>query len=160
MKYLLNKKGFTLIELLIVLAIAGIVIGAVGSFFISNYKLFFKADDQITAQHQSQNAMTKTIDKVRGTEGVLEEPTDNSAEYAIKFKKDLTIKYDKSNKTINYKKGTQSEVKLAENIEGFETKPIPSTSSYKDCKGIEIKITVKKNESEVEIIDEVYFRNK
>lgn len=159
MKCFLNKKGFTLIELLIVLAITSIVIGAINLFFISNYKTFFRADNQITVQYQVQKAMNEIVDRVRETEKVIQDPVDNSLEYIIKFKKDLTINYDKKNKIISYKKGTESEVELAENIEEFEISPIPSELDYIDCKGIEIKIKAKKNDSEVEIIDEVYFRN-
>ncbi|WFD11047.1 PilW family protein [Tepidibacter hydrothermalis] len=160
MKYILkNKKGFTLIELLIVLAITSIVIGAINLFFLSNYKTFFRADDQITVQHQVQKAINEIVDRVRETEKVLQDPVDKPSEYIIEFKTDLTIKYDKTNKIISYKKGTESEVELAENIEKFEIRPIPSESDYIDCKGIEIKIKAKKNGSEVEIIDEVYFRN-
>ncbi|WP_099190679.1 PilW family protein [Tepidibacter mesophilus] len=167
MKYLFNKKGFTLIELLIVLAIASIVIGVVGSFFISNYRLFFKADDQITVQDQAQNAMTKIIDKIRETEGIysIEGEKDSITRYykvdKIIFKNipdNLLLKFN--DETIFYGYGEPVNKAISGNIENFEMRLIPNTSNYKDSKGIEIKIKAKKNKSEVEIIDEVYFRNK
>ncbi|MBF8982646.1 prepilin-type N-terminal cleavage/methylation domain-containing protein [Lutibacter sp. B2] len=59
-----NNQGFTLIELLVALGIMGIVISAIFSFFIFNYKTFLRADKQVEVQYEAQIAMNELIDRV------------------------------------------------------------------------------------------------
>ncbi|MEJ8554507.1 PilW family protein [Tepidibacter sp. Z1-5] len=178
MRYILkNKKGFTLIELLIVLAITSIVIGAINLFFISNYKTFFRADNQITVQDEIQNAMNIFIDKARGSQGInsikgkdnsciLEDDKKNEVKH-IEFEngtKDLVFEFkeypelDKSQyKTLYF---GNSPLTQNINIKSFEIEPI--SNSYKDCKGIRVIINGEKigrDKYNVTIEDEVYFRN-
>lgn len=153
MKSLLKRKeGFTLIELLIVLAISGIVISAIGSFFISNYKLFFRADDQVTVQHEAQSAMHEIVYKARSAIGFIGEPTETKAVFKIKDKDNLTFEHDKDSKTLYYKYGTKDRIEMAKNIDKFKVTKI--------LEGASITITTQKNDSEVEINDKFYFRNK
>ncbi|CAH2214667.1 PilW family protein [Tepidibacter aestuarii] len=163
MKYIYKNKGFTLIELLIVCAIAGVVISAVGSFFISNYKIFFRSEKQIRTQEQAQKSVNEIVDKVRETKGVRTVEKDSN-KYLIKFKTDaddLIIRHDKTNKTLYYGRGKQANAQLASNIESFQIDSIPdSPSKYEDWIGIKINITALIDDYDVLIKDEVYFRNK
>jgi len=61
---MINKKGFTLIEIIMVLALAGIVMSVVMSFFIANYKSYETINAESEVQYQSQyiiNYMTNKI---------------------------------------------------------------------------------------------------
>lgn len=158
MKSLLKRKeGFTLIELLIVLAISGVVISVIGSFLISNYKLFFRADDQVTVQHQAQSAMHEIVYKARGATGFISEPTETKVVFKMNGSDNLTFEHDKKSKILYYQYGTKEKVEMARNIEKFNLKKILDGSKVK---GASITITTQKNNSKVEINDNFYFRNK
>jgi prepilin-type N-terminal cleavage/methylation domain-containing protein len=155
MKSLLKRKeGFTLIELLIVLAISGVVLSVVGSFFISNYKLFYRVDAQVTVQHQAQSAMHEIVYKARGATGFIGNPTETKVVFKMNGSDNLTFEYNKSSKILYYQYGTKEKVKMAKNIEKFNMEKIL------DGKGASIIITTQKNDSKVEIKDNFYFRNK
>ncbi|SHJ82842.1 PilW family protein [Tepidibacter formicigenes] len=169
MKTLKNIRGFTLIELLIVCAIAGIGISAVGSFLISNYNLFFRAEDQVNVQYEAQNAMNEIINKVMETKGIkLIEGENNSItintignheidRIVFDLESDDLV-FEHNNETIFYGHGDDANTVLSQNIESLQIKPI--STSYKDCRGITITIIAVKNGYRVEVKNEVYFRNK
>lgn len=74
-----NKKGFTLIELIVILALAGIVIVGVMSFFIANYRSYDRINTESELQYQSQyiiNYMTNKIleaNKIKSVNGSEDE---------------------------------------------------------------------------------------
>lgn len=59
-----DKRGFTLIELIVILALAGIILSVVMSFFIANVKSYNRLNTESELQYQSQymiNYMTNKI---------------------------------------------------------------------------------------------------
>ncbi|MBF8982643.1 type II secretion system protein [Lutibacter sp. B2] len=155
-----NNQGFTLVELLVVLGIMGIIISAMFSFFLSNYKTFYRADDQVEAQYEAQIATNKLIDNVIDAQKIaLVQPTIEDDQWhninKIIFKKGFV-----NNKEKEWIL-TTDEYDL--NIIQFQIKLLgPSSYSkgnYEACKGIAIKITSKVNDAEVDMKNEVYFRN-
>lgn len=54
-----NRKGFTTIELILAIAIAGVIMGAVGSFLTFNLRGFNQAKDIIDIQYEGQLAINQ-----------------------------------------------------------------------------------------------------
>lgn len=54
-----KKKAFTLLEMIIVLAISGIVLGIVGSIFITGNKVFSDSDVKTTLQMEAKDIQEK-----------------------------------------------------------------------------------------------------
>ncbi|MCT4621535.1 MAG: prepilin-type N-terminal cleavage/methylation domain-containing protein [Marinisporobacter sp.] len=67
-----KNNGFTLIELILVVGIIGIILSAIFSFFLSNYKTFYRSDKQIEAQNIAQMTMDTIVKNVIDTESVYE----------------------------------------------------------------------------------------
>lgn len=66
----MNRKGFTTIELIIAITIAGIIMGAVGTFMTFNLRSFNATTDIIDIQYEGQLAMTQLVDIIRESKGV------------------------------------------------------------------------------------------
>lgn len=151
-----NNKGFTLLELLIVLGIVGIITTAIFSFFLSNLKTFHRANDQIEAQYNAQNAMNKLVDYIieaEGIEGPLTTPI------TFKMSADKIIQIDYVDNSLNYREGENATAvktdpyTFASNITRF------TISSLTNDKGVNIDITSTKNDAVVNLSNQVYFRN-
>lgn len=59
-----DKRGFTLIELIVILGLATIVMGAVMSFFIANYRSYNVINTETELQYQSQHIINSITDKI------------------------------------------------------------------------------------------------
>lgn len=169
----LNKKGFTLIELIVVLAIAGIVITAVGSFLISNMKTFNVGDDQIECQHQAQLVADKIVEAAMESKGIsmvknssglsigssYSPPADpeyiGEIDFTYDNKPDVKFGFSKTSGKVSYNGNA-----IAGYITQLIVEPMPSGQSYTDCSGIRITVVSTKNQSHIQVNNEVYFRNK
>ena len=59
----IKAKGFTLIEVIISLAITTVILGVVGTFFITNNRTLSEADARSTLQKEGENIQNGLIDK-------------------------------------------------------------------------------------------------
>ncbi|RKD27890.1 prepilin-type N-terminal cleavage/methylation domain-containing protein [Caminicella sporogenes DSM 14501] len=181
-----NKHGFTLVEVLISIAIMGIILSAVFSFFLSNYKTFIKSDNQIEAQYQAQIAMNELVENIMEAEALVVADLGNRIgnKYPVKtlvFKiydeeRDVYIKYEyKEDKLYRTSK---LEIPLGFDIKDYYKKDKFNTNQYavgiKDFKieliggdktelekvrGIKIFITSSVGSEEITLTNQVYFRN-
>lgn len=174
MGYIRSKKGFTMVELVIVIAIMGVVFTAVSSFLLTNLKTFYRADDQIDAQYNAQMAMNDIIDNIMESQSIVSiKPnpgadigrTLNVSEIIFKIKDDEYIKYDYSDKELSRGKGSSlGNIDLdpyVTNVEAFSVELIVDSgvTDYKKSKGIIINIDTLVKKSNIELTNQVYFRN-
>ena len=66
-----QKRGYTLIELLIIIAVAGILISAIMTFFLINFRTFNRETDDLRAQAQASKAMEFVVGNIMGSRGVV-----------------------------------------------------------------------------------------
>ena len=59
-----KSKGFTLVEVIISVAISTMILGVIGTFFITNSKTLAEADARSTLQTQGESIQNSLIDKV------------------------------------------------------------------------------------------------
>lgn len=182
MKYIRNNsKGFTLVELLVSLGIFGLVLSAIFSFLLFNYKIFYKADEQIEVQYQAQIAMNELIDNIIDAEGIAQdengygiiEPIINNDLYndvnriVFKINDNKYIEFNfNDNKLYRGENSLPTGIttnQYALNIKEFKIRLIGSDSyenqDYSSCRGIGVKIVSEVNETEFELENQVYFRN-
>ncbi len=74
-----NQKGFTTIELILAIAIAGIIMGAVGTFLTFNLRSFNTTTDVINIQYEGQLAMNQLTDIAKQSTGIIEIKTDKTS---------------------------------------------------------------------------------
>ena len=67
----MNNKGFTVIELILAIAIAGIIMGALGSFLTFNLRGFNATKDIIDIQYEAQLTMNQLTDIMKESGGIL-----------------------------------------------------------------------------------------
>lgn len=186
MKYLKNEKGVTLVELLVTLGIMGIVLSAIFTFFLFNYRSFIRSEDQVEAQYQAQIAMNELIENVIGAEGIAiaelqntgenkylvktivfkiyEESEDEDSFIKVEYKNQRLYRTDKVNISASediknkYKGDTFTTNQYAIGIEDFQIQLI-GTEDYKKSKGIKLFITSNMNNEEVSLENQIYFRN-
>ena len=68
----MNNKGFTVIELILAIAIAGIIMGALGTFLTFNLRGFNATKDIIDIQYEAQLTMNQLSDIMKESGGILE----------------------------------------------------------------------------------------
>ncbi|QXM06001.1 prepilin-type N-terminal cleavage/methylation domain-containing protein [Crassaminicella indica] len=180
MKYIYkNIKGFTLIELLVSLAILGIILLTISSFFIFNYKIFNKADNQITAQYEAQIGINKLTEGSINAIEIYEDARkviENKEVRIITFKtkemqkengkykeayRYIQFIYEIKNGIIKYGEGNSPEhidaKPYVEHIQSFQITFIHDNNEL--YKGVNIQITSEVNNIKVELENNIYFRN-
>lgn len=66
-----DQRGITLVELLIVLALLGIILGVVGSMFITGIRSFNTADDQVESYSSGRMAFLNLERQIKRSEEIL-----------------------------------------------------------------------------------------
>lgn len=83
-----KNEGYTLIELLIILAVAGILLSAIMTFFITNFRNFNRETDDLHAQTQANKAMEFLTEKIIETSGNIETiGTDITITFTVSFER-------------------------------------------------------------------------
>ena len=108
-----KKQGFTLIEIIIVLAISGIVLGIIGSIFITGNKVFSDSDIKSSLQIEAQSIQEKLSDI--GMEGVgIYSITDNQGRETIEIDTEsipiVDLDYDKLKSKLTDEDGDISNI--------------------------------------------------
>lgn len=171
MKCIKNSKGYTLVELILVFSICGMIITAIGSHLINNYKFFLKGENQINVQNELQTSINSITNKIMESSGIFEVADlnnhsiiDESTKERIKrisfsvSNGDVVVEHDNANKILYMKVGSNEKVQIGELIENILVQPLNST--YKNSSGIKIELIGNKGDYTVTVNNAVYFRNK
>ena len=171
MNYMKNKRGYTLVELILVISIIGVIITAIGSFLINNYKLFYKGDNQINIQNELQISMAYIVNNIMESsrvesiyDGNNESLLSESGSVEVKGIVFLTTGGDRvtierdSDNNLYMTKSSSEKVKIGESIISFKVSPL--NSNFSNASGVKIELTGKGDEYTVKINNAVYFRNR
>lgn len=184
----MNNKGFTTIELILAIAIAGIIMGAVGTFLTFNLRSFNATKAIVDMQYESQIGFNQLVDLLRESEGLLtvkgedgtniplyaivNKPSEFSFERRIKDGaggEDIIhylIEYDQSQSnnhklvcTITYSDGSPQEVyDLCQYLSDFSLKAAPG-KNLTTTRSLAIFATFKNKEAHLDLQTEVKLRN-
>lgn len=145
-----NKKGFTLIELIVILGLASIVMLAVMSFFIANYRSYNRLNTESELQYQSQYIINFMTDKILETEKF--EGLD-SGEYIFVNDDGITeLTFKNQDGKLIFNDGDKPEVAVGDFITYFHIKP-------ESAKEVLITLKLEKDKIAVEASQTVYMRN-
>jgi prepilin-type N-terminal cleavage/methylation domain-containing protein len=145
-----NKKGFTLIELIVILALASIVMLAVMSFFIANYRSYNMLNTESELQYQSQNIINFMTDKILETKEF--EGKDADDEYSFINDDGTKLTFKKENGKLVFKEEDEPEVTVGDYIEEFDI------TSLND-KEVSITLKLEKDNIAVDAEQTVFMRN-
>lgn len=142
-----DQKGFTLIELIVILGLATIVMGAVMSFFIANYRSYNRLNTESELQYQSQYIINFMTDKILAAE---------------KYEEDGKYKFYVDDKCIYF--WTDGDSLMFEDEDNPGEKAIGSSiSEFKVASispnEVKIDLTLEKQKVEVKASQTVYMRN-
>ncbi len=168
-----NKKGFTLLELIISMAILSIVMSAIYSFFLSDYKSLNRVSSEVEIQTQAEKAIEKITNigmesssVIISTEGT-DEKIDNSVEY-LKLSKNLVMEHTftvEDNKLMlsTIDNGVdKGKIEIANLVKYVICKEITVNDNGIKVIGIEIEIDFEagiKDKVYKVVKSEIYFRN-
>lgn len=83
-----SQKGISLMELIIVIAIVGLILSSISSFFIMNLRSSKTSEEQLEVQYQLQNALNLFTNRLQNAENIIYNEDINS--------KTITVEYDKN----------------------------------------------------------------
>lgn len=86
-----KKQGFTLIEMILVLAISGIVLGILGSIFITGHKVFSDSDVKSSLQIEAQSIQEKLSNIGMAAVGIISIKDLNGNDFIETFNKSKKI---------------------------------------------------------------------
>lgn len=150
-----DKRGFTLIELIVILALAGIVIAVVMSFFIANYRSYQTINTESELQYQSQYIINFMTNKILEAEKFIGEEADEYV-FIVGGKKMIFAESDKiaeSERYVRYKLGDDPFEQIGNYVDKLEI--VPESSN-----GVKIILKMKKDKSNRETDEQIiYMRN-
>lgn len=162
-------------ENIMTLSILGIILTILGNFTITNIKKYSMADDEVEIQYHAQIAINEIIDKVLRSKGIkIVGGKASIVFYDSNEQKVKKISFDNSASTnptmktlviehkfngLFYGYGNTATVLFANYVHSFIIKPMPLGRNYSDCQGIQIIIEIEKENAELVIENEIYFRN-
>lgn len=178
------KKGFTLVEMVITLALLGIVITAISSFFLSNYRTLNNVSKELDFQREGEKAINLIIEKAMESKGIGEiQPNNNTNSSDQKDVTKVVFKIPTAigetteqghvftlvevngEKQLRYGKGTldtatntynvSTDTVIARGIKSIELKS-GQGEAFKESKSVEVIILL----DEGQVNSQVYFRNK
>jgi prepilin-type N-terminal cleavage/methylation domain-containing protein len=143
-----KNEGYTLIEVIVTLAIASIVLVAIGNYFVNNMRFNAMAQDEVYIQDQVRRAMKGISNLAMEKKSVT---VSAGPPYTVTFNGgELTFKL-LANGDLTYDMGSGEQV-FAKNIEIF-------TVDLLEPKLLEITIKGKKDRAEFQVVDSVFLRN-
>ncbi|MDF1617024.1 prepilin-type N-terminal cleavage/methylation domain-containing protein [Petrocella sp. FN5] len=176
-----NNKGFTTIELILAIAIAGIIMGAVGTYLTFNLKGFNATKSVIDIQYEGQLAMNQLTAIAKESKGIeaIEDQAGNSSidspdvvinpsmiifhqEDPIEGTIEYEITYDPSTQeltcTITPDGGASSSYIMASRIEQLRVAPT-NNIDFEYTKSIQIFMDMLDGDAKMSLQSQVKFRN-
>ncbi|PKM57874.1 MAG: hypothetical protein CVU98_03880 [Firmicutes bacterium HGW-Firmicutes-3] len=176
-----SNKGFTTIELILAIAIAGIIMGAVGTFLNFNLKGFNATKEIIDIQYEGQLAMnqiTAIAKESKGIEDIFDQGGSSridSPDVLINPSKiilhqedpiegtiEFEIEYDPSTRvltcTINQPDGSSQSYPMASRIEQLRVAPTNDVD-FEYTKSIQIFLDMVDGDAKMSTQSQVKFRN-
>lgn len=171
-----DECGISLIELVVSLSLTVIVIGVIGTFFISNYHSFYQARDMETLLAEV-TTVTKTLDDtIRESKGIVEvKKTDGSYNGFTLLNVDGTRSvFLFTGSTITQKNGAEPLMTLTTHATKFTVLPIQTTvvvtPNYVDgtnndftasqTRGMQYSFTLVEGKATRDVTSQISFRNK
>lgn len=176
-----SDKGFTTIELILAIAIAGIIMGAVGTFLNFNLKGFNATKEIIDIQYEAQLAMnqiTAIAKESKGIEDILdqggssridspdllinpskiifhqEDPIEGTIEFEIDFDPSTRV----LTCTITLPDGSSQSYPMASRIEAISVAPTNDVD-FEYTKSIQIFLDMTDGDAKMSTQSQVKFRN-
>lgn len=184
-----DNKGFSTLELIITIAIAGIIMGAVGSFLVFNLRSFNATTDVIDIQYEGQLAINQLADIAKQSTGILaledngspagdlmntfnrttpyflqfehreRDPADPSSDADVITTYDIT--YDDITNDITVRVlPTDETYILGSYITSYEIEPISDAANFAEADSIQIYLTLESGDASIDLQTHVKFRNK
>ena len=183
-----NNKGFTTIELILAILIAGIIMGAVGTFLTFNLGSFNTTTDVIDIQYEGQLLMNQMVSLLRESEGFDTITGNTVGDLTVEDKIDATYEvvpdtfefkhyewdgsseletgfqlvYDAANgvliNTTDNPTGTDPTYDMGRYIESFTLEPVGN--DFQECDNVIIRLTLEEGGSSIELETQVKIRNK
>ena len=142
-----DNKGFTLIELIVILGLATIVMGAVMSFFIANYRSYNRLNTESELQYQSQYIINFMTDKILEAEKYEED-----GKYKFYVDDNWIYFWRDGDSLIFEDDDNPGEKAIGDNISKFNVSSIGSNE-------VKIDLKLEKHEVEVGASQTVFMRN-
>ena len=108
-KFIKYEQGYTLIELLIITAVAGILISAIMTFFIINFRTFNRETDDLRAQTQASKAIEFLTEKIIETRGnIATVGTESTSTFTVSFQRGIpdnsfiAFHFDETNQKLSF----------------------------------------------------------
>lgn len=147
-----KAKGFTLVEVLIALAILGIILPVIFTFFLTNYKTMNKAQIEVEVQSEGEKIIDKISNIAIQCSGINITTSDSDD------------KIDSINDSIEFIGKETHNFTLASNnkllLDGVEFgQYIEYIACTEITNGVELEIKLSKDDVEKSISTTIYFRN-
>jgi len=114
-----NNKGFSLIEMMIVVAILGIIILGLVTFFTGGTKSWVAGQSQLKAQREARQAMDRMVKEIREARSINNSSTLSSISFNSPFNGDITYNYNSGDKKVYRQKSGNSSI-VIDNVLVFE----------------------------------------
>ena len=168
-----DQKGFTLIELIVILGLTTIVMGAVMSFFIANYRSYNRINTESELQYQSQYIINFMTDKILGTNQIvsvnrnsdIDQHNEKVINYiSFQYGPDDTkcYNFEIKNNQLYYSDGEVNEAGSSDIGGSFDElilKITPLNNSFSNANSIKIKLELKNRNQEYTAEQIIYMRN-
>lgn len=155
-----KTKGFTLVEVLITLSIVGVILSAIFTFFLTNYKVINKAQIEVELQAEGEKIIEKISNIAIQCSEMKLITSDNddkidtlndSIEFIVKEPGTLIVKATHRFQLGNNNKLLLDGVEFGQFIEHIKCTKVTN--------GVELEIKLSKDHIEKFIITTIYFRN-
>ncbi len=179
-KLKLNEKGFVLVELIVAMAISSIVlIMMIGIFFVvttitrdiynSNEiqhqghfiidfisSMVMPSSEIESVFNYTNNSYIESDQKIElGEIKLIDNSLSEEERHIFSIQKDPKME----GKSIRYGKMSSAKIEAGNYIKAIYLKPLPDGNTYKEARGVELTLVMKKGRSNMEISKSIYFRN-
>lgn len=179
-----SEKGFTTVELMVAILIAGMIMGAVGSFLTFHIRSFNSNQAVVNTQYEGQLAMNQLTDIAMASEGIvtmtnlsgtsLMDNTGVVTPYSITFRQEERVSgvdqivlykltYDQATATMMMEitRGTTVEPTyvFATHITNFSIQGNDGLS-FSNAKGVNVVMNLQDGNAKLELQTQIKFRNK
>ena len=106
-----NQKGFSLIEMMVVVAVLGVIVLGLVTFFTGGTKSWVAGQSQLTAQRNARQAMDRMVREIREGKNIISGSDDDTIVVSIPAlgsEPDYNVTYDLSGTSIVRKKNSSS----------------------------------------------------